>query len=292
MRRVPPLVFIVVGCALGVWLVLLTLVWRFQERVVFQPPLVRASVSQPDPRRVAYSAADGARLAGYLIGDAHAAPVVVLVFHGNADLARWQLPWAEEVARRTGAAVMIPEYRGYDGLAGPPTYAGTEADAQAALRFLLDTLGVTPDRLVYFGHSLGSAIATELATTAPPRALVLQSPFTSARDMALRFPVPGLRWFWEMLSRIHFDTAHRVHALRVPVWVAHGDRDIVVPVRMGRQVFDAAQRKGELLIVPGAGHNDVAESGSDAYWRWLEGALDATLTDARTGSRPAPSSTR
>jgi uncharacterized protein len=195
------------------------------------------------------------------------------------------------VARRTGAAVMIAEYRGYDGLKGPPTYSGTQADARAALRFLHEAYGVNAERLVYFGHSLGSAVATELAAAAPPRVLVLQSPFSSAREMALRFPLPGLRWFWEVLSRVHFDTARRVRELNVPVFVAHGDRDIVVPVRMGREVFEAAHRQGELLIVHGAGHNDVAESGSEDYWRWLEGALSA-VTGARTGSRPAPSSTR
>jgi len=291
MRRVTTLALIVVGCAIGAWIALMALVWRFQERLVFQPPFARAAVSTPDSRRVTYSAADGAGLAGYLVGDARTAPLVLLVFHGNADLARWQVPWGEEVARRTGAAVMIAEYRGYDGLEGPPTYSATQADARAALRFLHETYGVNADRLVYFGHSLGSAVATELAAAAPPRVLVLQSPFSSAREMALRFPLPGLRWFWEVVSRVHFDTVRRVRELNVPVFVAHGDRDIVVPVRMGRAVFDAAQRQGELLIVHGAGHNDVAESGSEDYWRWLEGAL-SVVTGARTGSRPAPSSTR
>ena len=292
MRRVYPLLLVVVGCALAAWLAVLALVWRFQERVVFQPPFERATGSLPDSRRVAYAAADGAQLIGYLVGDARTAPVVVLVFHGNADLARWQLPWAEELARRTRAAVMIAEYRGYDGLSGPATYNGTQADARAALRFLHDAQGVQSQQLVYFGHSLGSAVATELAAVAPPRALVLQSPFTSAREMALRFPLPGLRWFWEGLSRVHFDTGRRVRELNVPVWVAHGDRDLVVPVRMGRAVFDAAQRKGQLLIVHGAGHNDVAESGRDDYWRWLDGALSAPVMDARRGSRTEPSSTR
>ena len=57
------------------------------------------------------------------------------------------------------------------------------------------------------------------------------------------------------------------------MWVAHGDRDLVIPVRMGREVFAAARHPGELLIVPGAGHNDVAEVGGEAYWGWLTRAL-------------------
>ena len=63
-----------------------------------------------------------------------------------------------------------------------------------------------------------------------------------------------------------------MRSLRCPVWVAHGTRDVVIPVRMGREVFNSAAVKGELLIVDGAGHNDVPEVGGDAYWRWLEAA--------------------
>jgi len=275
--RVIGLLLIVVSCALGAWIILLALVWRFQERVVFQPPAVGAP--SPDPRRVTFSSADGTSLSGYVIGDPRSAPVVLLVFHGNAEVAWWRLSWAEEVVRRTRAAVFITEYRGYDGLRGPPTYEATRADALASLRFAEESLGVSIDRIVYFGFSLGSAVATELAAVTAPRALVLQSPFNSARGMALRFPVPGLRWFWEAMSRVHYDTARRVRDLSVPVWVAHGDRDLVIPARMGREVYAAARQKGELLIVRGAGHNDVDDRGGEAYWQWLEAAINAGVPD-------------
>ena len=105
------------------------------------------------------------------------------------------------------------------------------------------------------------------------RALVLQSPFTSARDMArLIAPSPVLLG-WRVIARVHFDTERRVRELDAPVWVAHGERDWVIPTRFGRRVFEAARVKGELLLVPSAGHNDVAEAGGEAYWRWLERAM-------------------
>lgn len=201
------------------------------------------------------------------------ASVVVLAFHGNADLARWFVPWARDVATNTGAAVVLPEYRGYDGLAGTPTYEGSALDARAALALVRDGLDVPPDRLVYFGHSLGSAIAAELAVVLPPRTLILQAPLSSARAMAQQMWVPGLTRFWRWISRVHFDTTACVAALGIPVWVAHGERDGVTPAWMGRAVFQAAARKGQLLLVPTAGHNDVAESGGPAYWDWLKGAV-------------------
>jgi fermentation-respiration switch protein FrsA (DUF1100 family) len=198
---------------------------------------------------------------------------VVLAFHGNAMISRWMIPWARELSRQLGATVVLPEYRGYDGLAGVPSYAGAGLDAVAALTAATQRFGVSPERITYYGHSLGTAIATELAAAHPPAALVLESPFTSARDMAARWPFFGLRFFWNLISRVHYETASHVERLDVPVHVAHGELDIIIPVRMGRSVYDASRRKGSLLLVPKAGHNDVAVAGGDPYWRWLGEAL-------------------
>jgi fermentation-respiration switch protein FrsA (DUF1100 family) len=85
--------------------------------------------------------------------------------------------------------------------------------------------------------------------------------------------LPGLTLFWPIVSRVHYDTIGRVAVLPVPVSVAHGLRDLVVPARMGREVFEAAAVKGELLLVRGAGHNDVAERAPEAYWRWFQQAV-------------------
>jgi fermentation-respiration switch protein FrsA (DUF1100 family) len=239
---------------------------------------------------VHYRAEDGVELFALIAGDCGGDGPVLLAFHGNADLARWLVPWAVQVAREADACVMIPEFRGYDGLGGVPSYPGSALDARAALAFARESLGATPDRLVYFGHSLGTAIATELAVDNPPRSLVLESPFSSARAMARRMFVPGIAAFWRLISRVHFDTIARVAALETPVSVAHGDRDLIIPVEMGREVFAAARRPAELLIVPGAGHNDVPEIGGQAYWAWLVRAIHAG--DRASVSPGVPTKTR
>jgi fermentation-respiration switch protein FrsA (DUF1100 family) len=128
----------------------------------------------------------------------------------------------------------------------------------------------------------------ELAASAPPR-LVLQSPFSSARDVATSVR-SRVSVFWGLISRVHFDTNARVAALDVPVSVAHGDKDLIIPAEMGREVFAAARRPGELLIVPGAGHNDVPEVGRRTYWTWLVRAVHAG--DLSSGTRDAPTRTR
>ncbi|HEY4132951.1 MAG TPA: alpha/beta hydrolase [Gemmatimonadaceae bacterium] len=265
---------IVVGLGL-LYFGLLVMLWAFQERVVFQPPS-RVAPADVDARRVEYRTADGVELFAYIVGDCSTASTVLLAFHGNADLARWFVPWAKRVLRETGACVVLPEYRGYDGLTPSPTYATSAYDARAAYDYVRNALGASPERVVFFGHSLGTAIATELASVAAPRALVLQAPFSTARAMGARMFLPGLTAFWRFVSRVHFDTLERVRTLNVPVWVSHGDKDLVIPVRMGREVFSAAAVKGELLIVPGAGHNDVAEVGGRDYWDWLRRAVIGT----------------
>jgi pimeloyl-ACP methyl ester carboxylesterase len=284
------LLFAIAGLGL-VYVSLLLVFWHFQERILFQPPSGVPPTSVP-ARQVHYRADDGVELFAYIVGECAPESTVVLAFHGNADLARWTVPWATRVASFTQACVVVPEYRGYDGLRGTPTYAGSVLDARAALSFVADTLHVQPRNTVYFGHSLGSAVAAELTTVQAPRALVLQSPFSSARAMSTRLPLPGLSAFWGLISRIHFDTIRRVTSLGVPVWVAHGDQDVVIPVHMGHEVFQAAAHQGELLIVPSAGHNDVPDVGGAAYWSWLARAVrgnDTTITSApRTGSRLTP----
>jgi fermentation-respiration switch protein FrsA (DUF1100 family) len=237
---------------------------------------------------VAYEAGDGQPLLGYVVrpdgGDGPAVPRgrVVVAFHGNADLAVWQLDWGHELSRRTGATVLLAEYRGYGGLGGTPTYESSRRDADAALAFAERALGAVPAEVVLFGHSLGSGVATELAARmtagkaardAGPRALVLQSPFTSARAMARLVVIRPAWWAWRAISRVHFDSERLVHSLDVPVWVAHGERDMIVPVRMGRALFDAARIKGRLLLVPRASHNDVEVMGGEEYWRWIESAV-------------------
>jgi fermentation-respiration switch protein FrsA (DUF1100 family) len=249
----------------------LALLWHKQERILFQPPPLLGE--PPLGGRVSYDAVDGQPLLGFLIGDPRSAPGVLICFHGNADLAVWQMDWARAVERRTGYSVFLAEYRGYMSLGGSPTYESSKLDARAAYDHVRIAFGVGLERVAYFGHSLGSAVAAELAEMHPPAALVLQAPFSSARAMARLIISPPVVLAWRAISRIHFDTERLVADLDVPVSVSHGTRDRIVPVRMGNEVYQAARKKGELLIVDGAGHNDVPEVGGEKYWRWLRAAL-------------------
>ncbi len=262
-------VIVVLALLLG----FLTLLWQSQERILFQPP--RFHETPVETGRASYRASDGQQLTSFIVGDPRTAPGVVLCFHGNADLAMWQLDWARSAHTRSGYAVMLAEYRGYMSLGGKPTYFTTKLDAIAAYDHLKSAFGIDDARMAYFGHSLGSAIAVELAEVRRPRTLVLQSPFSSARAMARLIVTPPIAVVWRAISRIHFDTTRVVSRLDVPVSVSHGKRDRIVPFRMGLEVYGAARKKGQLLVVEKAGHSDIAEVAGEEYWKWLATALDA-----------------
>lgn len=272
----------VVAAGAVVLAVVVALLWWMQERIAYQPqgpPYPETNGAQ----RVDYVAADGQPLLGYVVGDPASATGVVLAFHGNADLAAWQIPWAETIRRKTGYAVFLAEYRGYMGLPGRPTYTGIRLDAHAAHDFVTKSLRVDPRRIVLFGHSLGSAVAAELATERPSRALLLQSPFTSSHDLARRMITFPIATILRAFSRVPYDTRARVSATEAPVWVIHGARDMVIPSQMGRAVYEAGRFKGELMIVESAGHNDLGSSPDGVYWDWLHSAL----SDAAAVTAPA-----
>ncbi len=261
------------------YVVLLLGAWRMQERIVWQPPRL-APYPDGAARRIDYKSDDGQPLFAYIVGDPATAPGLVIAFHGNADLAAWGVPWAAEVERLTGWAVLVAEYRGYGGLDGSPDYLSSQRDARATYKLAREELGVDSSRIALYGHSLGSAIAAELATEHPPAVLILEAPFTSAREMARGMLAP-VTAAWTLIARVHFDTRGKVAELGVPTWVVHGERDGVIPVRMGRAVHAAARVPGELLLVPGAGHNDLRGAPGGAYWTWLQRALDRAAHPTR-----------
>jgi uncharacterized protein len=268
------LVLMIAGAvAAAVCIAFSVLLWHVQERVVFQPPGPPYPAAQ-DVRRIELRAEDGQPLFAYLVGELSGSGLV-LAFHGNADLAAWQIPWAAELSRRTGRAVLLAEFRGYGGLPGTPTYVGGRLDARAAYAVARDTLGVPHERIALYGHSLGSAIAAELAREVDAEVLVMVAPLTSVRQMARRISPGAVLLFWTGVARVHYDTETIVRSLNTPVWVAHGLHDDVIPVEMGRRVFGVAKVQGELLVLDTASHNDVVEQGGERYWQWLGRSLHA-----------------
>jgi fermentation-respiration switch protein FrsA (DUF1100 family) len=154
-----------------------------------------------------------------------------------------------------GYAVLLVDYRGYGGNPGSPSESGLAADARAAVGYLRDRTGVGSEGLVYFGESLGAAVAIGLARTDPPAALVLRSPFRSLADIgSTHYPyLPASLLLWDQ-----YPNVEGIAEIDVPVMVIAGSADRIVPVDHSRDVFEAAPGPKRLLVIDGAAHNDAA----------------------------------
>jgi alpha-beta hydrolase superfamily lysophospholipase len=237
-------------------LALLTgLLWAFQRSLIYFPdagPVPEASAVLPGARDVVLSTADGLDLGGWYLPADDDAPAV-LVANGNAGHRGHRAPLAEAL-HEAGLSVLLFDYRGYGGNPGSPTEDGLALDVRAARTFLLKDAGVPPERLLYFGESLGAAVVTELATEHPPAGLLLRSPFVDLASVAaVHYPFLPAR----ALLRDRFPVAERVARVEVPTTVVYGSEDSIVPPAQSRAVSEAAGRLERLVEVTGAGHNDV-----------------------------------
>jgi pimeloyl-ACP methyl ester carboxylesterase len=175
------------------------------------------------------------------------------VANGNAGDRSLRAPLARALADR-GFAVLLFDYRGFGGNPGSPTEKGLARDARAAYEFLVQEAGLAPERLLYFGESLGTGVVTQLATDHPPAGLVLRSPFVDLASIGrihYRFLPVGL------LLKDRYPVARRVAELKVPTTVIYGELDSIVPPSQSRAVAEAAQ-DAVLVEVAGANHNDRA----------------------------------
>ena len=149
--------------------------------------------------------------------------------------------------------VLLVDYRGYGGNPGTPSESGFAADSRAALAYLVGRSDVDASRLVYFGESLGAAVAVGLAVEHPPAALILRSPFTSMADAGqYHYPFLPVR----LLLQDRFPSIDRIHRIRSPLLVIAGERDRIVPIQQSRRLYEAASDPKTLVVVPEADHND------------------------------------
>jgi hypothetical protein len=200
--------------------------------------------------------------------------VTWLWFHGNGGNIGHRIGELALAHHRTGANIFIFDYRGYGESGGTASEQGTYLDSRAVIEYLASRPDVDPDRIVYLGHSLGAAVALEVALTRPPLAMVLVSPFASVRDMAnLTLPFPPVGW----LVRNHYDSISRIRQLDTPILVLHGDQDETVPMSQGRKLYDAANQPKRFQILKGAAHNDTYEVAGKQYWGAIESFLSEYL---------------
>lgn len=247
-------------------------------------PMPRDATAKPPAgfSAVRLDTEDGLHLVGTYRAGSVTLPTI-LFFHGNGD----SLAGAEVATRglvAAGYGVLLVEYRGYGGNPGSPSEQGLYRDGRAALAWL-ERHGIASRHIVLMGNSLGSGVATELATQKPVAGLVLVSGYTSMTDVA----APLYPWLpVRMLLRDRFENRVKIPRVHAPILLLHGTADRLIPARHS-MVLAAAGGRATLGLVPGAGHDLVYTPKAQAMiLDWLA-RLGEPAGGARQANDQAPS---
>ena len=250
---------IIAGLIAAIYVIAVGSLYVFQRRLIYLPDTEREAPSEAGlrgVREVELETPDGAQLIAWYIPAAPGKPTL-LYFHGNAGSLSDR---ADRIKRFAGAGygVFMPSYRGYSGSTGTPSELAINADARLAYEHLRG-LGVAERAIVLYGESLGSGVAVRLASEQTVGAVILDAPYTSLPDVGkLFYPVMPVQTF--MVDR--FDSKKYIRAVRAPILILHGTKDDVVPLTLGKALFEAAPEPKEMAVLQGAGHSDIYSFGA------------------------------
>lgn len=247
-----------------------------QRRLIYFPSRVVEEVELllPGAEEVSFDTEDGLTLeAWFLPGADGDGAVTVVVFNGNAGNRGGRVALAQAFASK-GYGVLLFDYRGFGSNPGTPSEDGLLMDGQAAAAYLGARDDVDGDRLVYFGESLGAAVAIATARSRAPAAVVLRSPFTSLPDVASSH-FPFLPTSLLLVDR--YPNESTIGDLDIPVMIVAGSGDRTVPLEQSERVFDAANDPKRLVVLDGADHNDERLSSGQQMVDEVAAFIDAML---------------
>ena len=216
---------------------------------------------------VFFSADDGTKLHGWYC-PCDAPRAIVLMAHGNAGHVASRAPWLRHLQTRAQITVFMFDYRGYGRSEGVPTVEGVIQDATAARKKLCELAKVEDSKMLLMGESLGGAIVIQLASNSAPQGLIVQSTFSSLRDVA-DVHYPKLSW---LVPRNKLDSATQIGRYRGPLFQSHGSNDHTIPLLCGEKLFRSANEPKTFVKIEGADHNNYL---TDEYLEKLEEFLSS-----------------
>jgi fermentation-respiration switch protein FrsA (DUF1100 family) len=241
--------------------------WAYlaSDGMIFLPP---PSYGEKEDLLLLPTAA-GTTVAAYYLA-CPAASYTILLSHGNAeDLSTVRMELADYC--RQGFSVLAYDYSGYGRSTGRPSEEAVYGDITAVYGFLVEKMGIRPERIILLGRSLGAGPSVELATKRPVGGLILESAFVSAFRVLTGLP---------LLPFDKFNNLAKIDKVSCPVLVIHGEKDSIVPFWHGERLFQKAKVPKMHYWVAGADHNDLRVVAGPGYWQALEGFRDLIARNA------------
>ena len=256
-----------------------------ERRLIFQPGERRVAAPAPEfslrEQRVTYPSSDEVTLSAWVVPAApsRALDLWLLICHGNfGNIGFGQRPEFYSLMRDLGVALLAFDYRGFGESTGAPEERGLYADARASYDYLTRTLRVPPDRIVLFGHSLGSGVAIELASRVPVAGLIVEGAYTSVVDVGQElYPLLPIR----LVASQRFPSLDRISSIAVPKLFLHSPEDSVIPYAHGRRLFEAAEEPKRFVSVAG-GHDNAYRLDTAVYYGAVAQLLDELSPANRT----------
>lgn len=251
-RSLKTIVLLIAGAYIGINVLMLA----NQRQYMYLPSTERVAPAEaglPDVDEVVLRTPSGTELVSWFAAAAVDRPTVLL-FHGNAGAVHHRAYRVREL-QAAGYGIFMLGYPGYGGSSGMPTEASLLEAAQLAYDYLREG-GIGSGDIVLWGESIGTGVAVQLAAMVDAKALVLEAPMSSAVDVAREhYPLLVARYFMADT----FLSVDYIDRIGMPVLVMHGDRDRIIPLRLGEKLVEHAVEPKTLVVLEGAGHNNLGQ---------------------------------
>ncbi|MEZ0225315.1 MAG: alpha/beta hydrolase [Alphaproteobacteria bacterium] len=241
---------------LAIYLFVVVVVFFYQRNMQYFPFAADNGLPKdagvPEMSVVHVKTADGLELVGWFAPPKKEDGRVVVFYHGNGGNIAMRGFKARYFIDR-GYGVFLVEYRGYGGNPGSPTEEGLYNDGRAALKFLKEK-GYKDNQIVIYGESVGTGVAVQMALETQPEILILESPFSSAADVAKKsYPFLPV----DLLMHDRYDSIDKIGKIKSHLLIVHGGADNIIGIQLSYNLFDAARSKKKFFGIKGGGHNDL-----------------------------------
>lgn len=239
------------------YVAIMAFLYFYQRNLQYFPAGPRPELeTQIKPEVITVTPEEGISLQGFYWPAKEGLPTIVF-FHGNGQAYQY---WIDKLMTfaQEGYGALFTDYRGYGGQPGEPTEEGIYRDARSFINTINTNQSVPFDDMVFYGESLGTGVAVQMATEFRPKALILESAYSSTADIAKArywmFPV-------ELLMKDQYRSIDKIDGLKMPKLFIHSLNDRVINIRFARRLYEATPEPKQFVEVSNGGHNDLLDNG-------------------------------